>query len=285
MRRQRRSSGPRPALRTLRHVAVLRRGLWIYPGCPAGELVDAIVAADELGLDEVWLADEGVAREPFAVLAAAARATRRITLAVGITSPLLRHPGAIAATAATLDELSHGRALVGLGVGGHESLAPFGLATDRPVGVLRDAISLIRAVFASTPAPGYEPPAHAMAARASIPIWIGARGPQLTALAARDADGLFLSGCSHAQHDEIIPRVRAIAPIAVALYQSASDRMSAPSVYRWDDVGGLLADDVARHYPTSVGINLVDPSLGGPCDLVALVERAAAALGPLSNLS
>jgi 5,10-methylenetetrahydromethanopterin reductase len=267
-------------------VAALRRGIWIYPGCPAGELVDAVVAADELGLDEVWIADEGVAREPFAVLAAAARATRHITLAVGITSPLLRHPGAIAATAATLDELSEGRALVGLGVGGRESLEPFGLATDRPVAALRDAISLIRAVFAGTPTDGYAPPEHAMVARPSIPIWVGARGPQLTALAAREADGLFLSGCTHEQHDEIIPRVRAIAPIAVALYQSASNRMSAPSVYRWDDIGDLLADDVARHSPTSIGINLVDPALGPPgepalVDLVDLVERAAAALHPL----
>jgi alkanesulfonate monooxygenase SsuD/methylene tetrahydromethanopterin reductase-like flavin-dependent oxidoreductase (luciferase family) len=260
-------------------VAAVRRGVWIYPGCPAGALVDAVVAADELGLDEVWIADEGVAREPFSVLAAAAGATRHVTLAVGITSPLLRHPGAIASTAATLDELSAGRALLGLGVGGHESLGPFGLTADRPVGALRDAISLIRAVFAGTPVPGYEPPAHAMPARASIPIWIGARGQQLTALAAREADGLFLSGCSLEQHDEIIPRVRAIAPIDVALYQSASDRMVAPSVYGWDTVGELLAADVARYSPTSVGINLVDPALDEPCDPVALVERAATVLG------
>ncbi|MGA1077342.1 MAG: LLM class flavin-dependent oxidoreductase, partial [Ilumatobacteraceae bacterium] len=74
----------------------MRRGVWIFPNRPAGELVDAIVAAERAGLDEVWLADEGVAREPIPVLAAAAVRPSTIVLATGLTSPLLRHPGAIA---------------------------------------------------------------------------------------------------------------------------------------------------------------------------------------------
>ena len=39
----------------------MRRGVWIFPNRSAAELVEAIVAAEEVGLDEVWLADEGVA--------------------------------------------------------------------------------------------------------------------------------------------------------------------------------------------------------------------------------
>lgn len=260
-----------------------RCGVWLYPGCHADALVDAVVAADELGLDEVWIADEGVAREPFAVLAAAARPTRRITLAVGITSPLLRHPGAIASTVATLDELSGGRALLGLGVGGHESLGPFGLSTDRPVGMMRDAIAVARAVLGGATVTGYEPPPHAAPARPGVPIWVGARGMQLTDLAARAADGVFLSGCSQEQHAEIIPRVRAIADTQIALYESASDRMAAPGVFGWDAIGDVLAADVARFAPTSVGINLVDPALDEPCDPVGLVERAARILSGLSS--
>ena len=48
--------------------------------------------AGELGIDEFWIGDEGPAREPISVLAAAARATSRITLATGITNPYVRHP-------------------------------------------------------------------------------------------------------------------------------------------------------------------------------------------------
>ena len=78
-----------------------RTGIWIYPDAPAGQIVDAVVAADAGGVDEVWIADEGVAREPVPLLAAAAGRTDRILLGVGITTPALRHPGAIASTIAT----------------------------------------------------------------------------------------------------------------------------------------------------------------------------------------
>ena len=257
-----------------------RRGVWLYPGAPAPALADAVVAADELGLDEIWIADEGVAREPMTVLAAAASRTNRIDLAVGITSPLLRHPGALAATAATLDELSDGRAMLGLGVGGEDSLGPFELSTDRPVGVLREAIRLARAVFEGSRVAGYTAPPHAIPPR-HVPIWVGARGPQLTRTAARSADGLFLSGCTPDQHQRIVGDVRAIDPLVpLALYQSASDRDRRPSVLAWAEVGEHLGAEAARLAPTSVGINLVDLIATGS-DPVALVERAAAVLRAL----
>ncbi|MFN3217842.1 MAG: LLM class flavin-dependent oxidoreductase [Acidimicrobiales bacterium] len=256
--------------------AAVRRGVWMYPGAPAGALADAVIAADELGLDEVWIADEGVAREPFTVLAAAARQTRRVRLAIGITSPLLRHPGAIAATAATLDELSDGRAVLGLGVGGHESLEPFAIAAPRPVAILRDAIATARAVLSAADGPGYVAPGHAFGPRA-VPIWVGARGPQLTRLAARVADGVFLSGCTAAQHVEIVERVRAISAVEIALYESAAADRSMTNTSGWDDVAAVLATEAARHAPTAIGINLVELSRPG-ADAVALVERAAAVL-------
>jgi 5,10-methylenetetrahydromethanopterin reductase len=257
--------------------ATVRRGVWMYPGAPAGALVDAVIAADELGLDEVWIADEGVAREPFTVLAAAARQTRRVRLAIGITSPLLRHPGAIAATAATLDELSDGRAVLGLGVGGHESLEPFAIAADRPVAVVRDAIGTARAVLAGVDGPGYVAPGHAFGPR-PVPIWVGARGPQLTRLAARVADGVFLSGCTAAQHVEIVERVRAVSPVEIALYESASDDRTMANTSSWDDIAAVLAAEAALHAPAAIGINLVDLSRPGT-NPVSLVRRAAEVLG------
>jgi alkanesulfonate monooxygenase SsuD/methylene tetrahydromethanopterin reductase-like flavin-dependent oxidoreductase (luciferase family) len=162
----------------------VRRGVWIFPSRPVAELVEAIVAAEEAGLDEVWLADEGVAREPVTVLAAAATRTVRIRLATGITSPILRHPGAIAASLATLDELSAGRAVLGLGVGGRLSLEPFGLRTDRPVAVVRDAIEIARAVLRRDASARYDPPSHAIPAR-DVPIPV--RRPRRAGAARRGA--------------------------------------------------------------------------------------------------
>ncbi|CAN5617474.1 hypothetical protein BH23ACT3_BH23ACT3_01830 [soil metagenome] len=258
----------------------------MYPGRSAGELVEAVIAADEAGLDDVWIADEGVARDPMVVLAAAARSTSRIVLAVGITSPLIRHPGAIAATAATLDELSDGRTLLGLGVGGHESLAPFGISTDRPVGVVRDAIRIGRAVLAGESCEGYEPAEHAVLAR-QVPIWVGARGPQLVRVAAREADGVFLSGCTPDQHEEIVEQVRRVTSderrpmIDTAMYQSASDRPTGANVVGWDRIVATLTADVARFAPTSIGINLVDLARSDGATATDMVQRAAEALRTL----
>lgn len=251
----------------------------MFPGLPAGALVDAIVAAEELGLDEVWVADEGVSRDPVAVLAAAAPATSTIRLAIGITSPALRHPGAIAASIATLDELSGGRAVLGLGVGGHLSLAPFGIEVDRPVALLRDAIATVRAVHRGEAGGGYEPPEHAIPPR-DIPVWVGARGPQLVRLAARVADGLFLSGCSTAQHDGILANAATVGPVDTAIYQTAVDRPGADTERTWDDAATVLVDAIERFRPTSIGFNLVQ--FAGAADAVAVVERAARLLCAVS---
>lgn len=255
----------------------LRRGVWLFPSRPVDELVEAIVAAEAGGLDEVWLADEGVAREPVVVLAAAAARTSRIRLATGITTPVLRHPGAIAASLGTLDELSGGRAVLGLGVGGHLSLEPFGLRVERPVALLRDAIETARAVLGRETGDRYSPPEHAMPSR-DVPIWIGARGPQLVRLAARLADGLFLSGCSPHQLDEIVTNATAAGPASLAIYQSAAARPTSASEHDWDEVGELLVDAVERHRPASIGINLVEPFREPGIDLVDQVGRAAEVL-------
>lgn len=238
----------------------MRTGVWIYPVDPAHDIVEAIVRLDAAGIDEVWIADEGVAREPFALLAASARETSRITLGVGITSPLLRHPGAVAATAKTVDELSDGRVVLGWGVGGTESLGPFGLGTDRPVGILREALEIAGAVIEGRNVPGYVPPLHASPPR-RIRQYIGARGPQLNRLASSSADGVFLSGLSESEVSGVIALARSARPIDIALYQSVSfagpgdERCIAGSQ---DDLVARLVRSASTHRPTSLGVALVD---------------------------
>lgn len=238
----------------------MRTGVWLYPIAPAEELVNAVVELERAGVDEVWIADEGVAREPLVILAAAARETARITLGVGITSPLLRHPGAAMSSAMTVDELSGGRVVLGWGVGGSESLGPFGMSTSRPVGVVRDALVLGGAVMSGTAIEGYSPPAHAAPPR-HVRQFVGARGPQLNRLASRLADGVFLSGLTAAEIPQAIANSRFHRPIDVALYQSVEfsgsggERSVSGSK---NEIVQRLGSLCAEHQPTSMGIALVD---------------------------
>jgi alkanesulfonate monooxygenase SsuD/methylene tetrahydromethanopterin reductase-like flavin-dependent oxidoreductase (luciferase family) len=239
-----------------------RTGVWLFSDAPALELVDAIRLADLAGIDEVWVADEGVSREPVPVLAHAAASTHTVALGVGITSPLLRHPGAIGSTISTLDELSGGRARLGLGIGGSLSLDPFGIAIERPVAVMRDALRIARAVVTGIACDGYDPPTHAAPPR-EVPIFVGARGEQMNRLASREADGVFLSGFDLDRLAEPVGWARSVRPIHVAVYASARFASGAPAdptacSGSTTDVAAQLRDLVAEHRPDTIGLALVD---------------------------
>lgn len=249
----------------------VRTAVWIYPNVSAPTIVESIVALDAAGVDEVWIADEGVAREPFALLAAAARETERIRLAVGITSPLLRHPGAVASTAMTIDELSGGRMTLGWGVGGHESLGPFSLTTDTPVALVRDAIRTAADVFAGRSTELYVAPDHAAPPR-SIPQFVGARGPQLNRLASRIADGVFLSGFDTENASAVVREARSIRSIHVNLCLSARFDGVADEWSIAGDEAGIarqLRIAIDRDHPDTIGIALVDRD-----PLPRMIERA-----------
>ena len=229
---------------------------------PVADLVAAIVAADEAGLNEIWIADEGPARDPFIVLSAAAVHTTRIKLGVGITSPLLRHPGALAASAATLDELSDGRAMLGLGVGGAESLDPFHIEIERPVAMLRDAIRTAKAVLGRYESELFTNPAHASPPR-QVPVFVGAKGEQLNRLASREADGVFLSGFDLTALNEPVSWARSVHPIHVAIYASVRFADHAPADP--SALGGTPSQVAAaltllhrQHLPESLGLALID---------------------------
>ena len=137
-------------------------GLWMFPGYPADTLADMVVAAEAAGLDELWLGDEGPARDPLVILAAAAHRTQRIRLGVAVTNPYLRHPASTASAFATLAELAPGRVVLGLGSGGGLALGPVGLEREEPLRRVTDAVRVMPCRAAGRGHAGL-PPAHARA--------------------------------------------------------------------------------------------------------------------------
>jgi 5,10-methylenetetrahydromethanopterin reductase len=171
---------------------------------PVGELVETAQEAERLGYEFVWANDDRLGRDPFIVLAAIARATERVRLGPGVTNPYSRHPALIAAALATLDELSAGRAVLGLGAGGTNH-AMLGVDRAAPARTLRDAITIIRSLLRGEEVTLEGPATTARRARldfapsrADIPIFVGGRGPRILELAGEVADGVIFGNVATA---------------------------------------------------------------------------------------
>jgi alkanesulfonate monooxygenase SsuD/methylene tetrahydromethanopterin reductase-like flavin-dependent oxidoreductase (luciferase family) len=104
--------------------------------------------ADDLGYDSFWV-PEGWGYEVFGLLAEMAVKTKRIKLGTGIVNTFSRTPGLIAQSAATLDEISGGRLLLGIGTSGKNVIEGFhGRKFDKPLTQTRDVIRVVRTLLA-----------------------------------------------------------------------------------------------------------------------------------------
>ncbi len=210
---------------------------------PADAAVRAARRREEQGFDAVWWADHflhwfplsiwtpdlvpqaaagqstpHVWFDPFPVIAAAATATSDVRLGVGVTDLVRRHPAAIAQTALTLDHVTGGRFLLGIGTGERLNLEPIGLANDRPLARLAEGLQVIRALFDSPEPVSFDGEFFtlrdmAMGLRpvggAPPPVWVAAHRPRGLALVGRSADGWLPLATDPDDYAVMLGRVRA----------------------------------------------------------------------------
>jgi len=153
--------------------------------------------ADEAGVDTAWVA-EAWGRDCFTILALMARETRRMQLGTGIVNTYSRTPAALAQHFATLDELSGGRMIIGLGTSGYRVIEHWhGVPFQPSLTRLREYVEIIRMILAGEPLMysgkifnlqrGFR--LRFQPVRARIPIFIASLTPKSVAQTARIADG------------------------------------------------------------------------------------------------
>ncbi len=155
-----------------------------------------VARAESLGWDYALVADSQFRRhDTYILLAMAALATETIRLGPFIANPITRHPTVTAGSIATVDLMSNGRALLGLGIG-DTAVRLAGLKPAR-VATLERATRMIRDLLGGGPVEvGARHPARLPNAR-PVPVWIAAAGPRSLRAAGRVADGVFIrSGTS-----------------------------------------------------------------------------------------
>ena len=171
------------------------------------EIRDLAIRAEQSGFDTVWVADELLWRsaegssqgfwECVAMTGAVAAATSGVKVGTWILSALHRNPGITAKAVETLDEISDGRFVFGLGAGHAGSQArAFGLPEDHVIGRFEEAAEIIvpllrgeRANLDGTYHVARDLEQRPVGPRPGrIPIMIGAKGPKMLRVAARHAD-------------------------------------------------------------------------------------------------
>ena len=172
-----------------------------------GEIRDLAQQAERIGLDSVWVFDHLLFRFPerptaglweaWTILAAVAEATERVALGTLVMCTAFRNPALLAKMAVTLDEVSGGRLILGLGAGWHDpEFAAFGYPTARKVDRFEQALAIIapllregrvdaRGDLESAPDGELRPRGPRPG---GPPILIGAFGPRMLGLTARYAD-------------------------------------------------------------------------------------------------
>ena len=179
----------------------LRTGLLLLASRPASELGDLAAHAEALGYDDFWLTDERFFREVYSLLALAATRTTRIRLGPCVTDPFSRHPALTAMAIATLDDISGGRAILGIGAG-VSGFRELGVHADRSAVAISEAVELIRQLLAgqAVTVKGQTVSFNGgrldfAPRRAEIPIYVASQRAAGCRVAGRVADGAIMQGC------------------------------------------------------------------------------------------
>jgi phthiodiolone/phenolphthiodiolone dimycocerosates ketoreductase len=137
------------------------------------------------------------------IAGAVASLTERAAIATSVVDTVRRHPVMLAQSAVTLSHLSGGRFILGLGSGERENTVPYGFDYARAVDRFEEALQVIRLLWAGDGPIDFEG-SHFRLRDARLdaelhdrrppPIWIGANGPRMLAIAGRYADGWWPTG-------------------------------------------------------------------------------------------
>ncbi|WP_131105661.1 LLM class flavin-dependent oxidoreductase [Ornithinimicrobium sufpigmenti] len=167
----------------------LRFSVRVNNDVPAAELIELARAVEDAGFDQLWVSNDLFLRSAPALVGRLSAHTSRLHLGIGVVNPYSMHTAEIAMAAATLQELTQGRFLLGLGAGAAEFLGWVGLHQDSPLAGSRRALEELTAARHGQVPAGWNRAAHLRFEAAPFPVYVGAMGPRMLALAGELADG------------------------------------------------------------------------------------------------
>jgi len=242
-----------------------------YWGAQRDDPIDLVLEAERLGFDSVWTA-EAYGSDVFSPLCWIGARTSRIKLGTGITQISARTPASVAMTAATIDHLSEGRFILGLGVSGPQVVEGwYGQPFAKPLERTREYIDVIRTILKREGPASYDGRHHPLPIkdgtglgkplkitvhplRADLPIYLGAEGPKNVKLATEIADGwlpIFFSPYRKDIYADSLAGMRddfeIACPVTVILNDDVADGLMMVKWYLAFYIGGMGAPEQNFH--------------------------------------
>jgi len=163
------------------------------------KIVEYSVRAEKADLDYVFMSEHLKGGSIFVYLTAVAINTEKVSLGPGITNPYLNHPISTGQMLASLDEISKGRVVCGIGAGDKENLRKIGVNQYKPVSAVREAVEILRTVSSGQTVNINGEVFRISNARLRFfmtrkyPVFIGAQGDKMLGLAGIIGDGVIIN--------------------------------------------------------------------------------------------
>ncbi len=195
------------------------------------------ILAEKFGFDFLWITDHFNNRSVYVILSLLANYTEKIKLGPGVTNPYLINPVQTASTLMSLDNLSGGRVVLGIGAGDKITLGHLGVERSKPLTAVRESVQIFRTLFDKGKIKGFEGKIFsvekaklAFEKTGELPIYIGAQGPKMLQLSGEFGQGTLINASHPRDFEYAIPLIkkgaekagRTLADVDVGAYASVS---------------------------------------------------------------
>lgn len=180
-----------------------RVALYLQDAHPLRDAIEYVQYAEDRGFEAVWQAESRLVRDAIVPMAAYAATTKRIKIGSGVVNNWTRNAALTAATFLTLDDLAPDRIILGIGAWWDPLASNVGISRDRPLLAMREHVTVVRDLLAMqnvtfqgefVKVKGIELDiVHGRREPRNVPIYIGATGMKMMALAGEIADGVLLN--------------------------------------------------------------------------------------------
>jgi len=233
-------------------IAMLRKdvkfgSLLPIPTTPVDKIIQIARVNEEAGFNSIWAPDHllfvppGTVPEAWTILTAVAMVTKKAMIGTCVTDPHRYHPAVLAQRLATIDQVSAGRVILGLGAGEAMNLEPFGIRWNHPVSKLIEAVTIMRKLWTGEISSHEgkfwnlkEAFLQIKPIQLRLPVYFGANSPRMLRLAGKLADGWLPTPLSPGLYEKRLKLVEEGAKMAgrsideidagVYLYTSITDK-------------------------------------------------------------